>query len=543
MNALMMLMVDPITIAFSVIILSIFSFLAIRQWRERAPNKTGPNTLISLGILGTFTGIFVGLLGFDVENVDESIPDLLAGLQIAFFTSLLGMGCGLGLRLFYVIGPSSPQDGASDTPERIAATLAAIRDGIETGDRQQAEALARVQAALSGDADTSVASQITKLRTESRDQGEKLINEFTEFARTMAENNSKALIEALESVIRDFNTQLNEQFGENFQQLNLAVGALLEWQERYKTHVEIMEARIDAAVEALEETRTAIGEVADSSQAIAGNLERIPVALDRLEELYEGFRQQEQALKQTLEAFAELREAAVAGVPEVRNNLDAVTASARETIGNFAESLTNLIEQQQNTLSAGDAAFQDYAQRIEGMQEVVQTTSNDAAERLVAAVEKSMATIEEEQQNIVQHGKDAFTGYAQQLEDLKEQIANSITDSAGALERDLGQALESFEQSVEQVVRAQREAVAQSNQELQEHIRSAWTKTDEEIETRFDNFDQQMEQELRRALELMGSKLTSLSNKFVNDYTPLTEQLKQVVELAQSARNGSGRRS
>jgi len=40
----------------------------------------------------------------------------------------------------------------------------------------------------------------------------------------MAENNSKALIEALQEVIRDFNAKINEQFGENFKQLNEAVG-------------------------------------------------------------------------------------------------------------------------------------------------------------------------------------------------------------------------------------------------------------------------------------------------------------------------------
>jgi hypothetical protein len=50
----------------------------------------------------------------------------------------------------------------------------------------------------------------------------------------MADNNSKALIEALKEVIRDFNAKINEQFGDNFKQLNLAVEKILVWQEAYR---------------------------------------------------------------------------------------------------------------------------------------------------------------------------------------------------------------------------------------------------------------------------------------------------------------------
>ena len=50
----------------------------------------------------------------------------------------------------------------------------------------------------------------------------------------IAESNSKALIEAFKEVIRDFNTKINEQFGENFKQLNAAVEKILVWQERYR---------------------------------------------------------------------------------------------------------------------------------------------------------------------------------------------------------------------------------------------------------------------------------------------------------------------
>ena len=67
--------------------------------------------------------------------------------------------------------------------------------------------------------------------------------------------------------------------------------------------------------------------------------------------------------------------------------------------------------------------------------------------------------------------------------------------------------------------------------EMRNQIDEAWKQTSEEIEKRFENFDQQMQQELRRSIEILGIHLASLSEKFVEDYGPLTEQLREIVQM------------
>lgn len=57
-----------------------------RRWIDQIPSLVS-----TLGVLGTFLGITVGLLNFDTQDLDNSIPLLLAGLKTAFFTSLAGM--------------------------------------------------------------------------------------------------------------------------------------------------------------------------------------------------------------------------------------------------------------------------------------------------------------------------------------------------------------------------------------------------------------------------------------------------------------------
>ena len=50
-----------------------------------------PSVFTTLGVLGTFIGIFLGLMNFNVEKITESIPTLLGGLKTAFLTSIIGI--------------------------------------------------------------------------------------------------------------------------------------------------------------------------------------------------------------------------------------------------------------------------------------------------------------------------------------------------------------------------------------------------------------------------------------------------------------------
>ena len=54
-----------------------------------------PSVFTTLGVFGTFLGIAFGLMDFNVEDIDASIPNLLDGLFVAFWSSILGIGCSL----------------------------------------------------------------------------------------------------------------------------------------------------------------------------------------------------------------------------------------------------------------------------------------------------------------------------------------------------------------------------------------------------------------------------------------------------------------
>ena len=75
---------DPVNLFFVIIIF----VLAILEYVTKKDLKS---QIISVGVLGTFVGIFIGLQGFDPSDIINSVNHILVGLKTAFFTSIVGM--------------------------------------------------------------------------------------------------------------------------------------------------------------------------------------------------------------------------------------------------------------------------------------------------------------------------------------------------------------------------------------------------------------------------------------------------------------------
>lgn len=71
----------------------IYNIWSIKRRKKFVPYiyNSIPSVFTTLGILGTFIGIYAGLHNFDVNNINESIPQLLMGLKTAFSTSIIGI--------------------------------------------------------------------------------------------------------------------------------------------------------------------------------------------------------------------------------------------------------------------------------------------------------------------------------------------------------------------------------------------------------------------------------------------------------------------
>ncbi len=61
--------------------------------------RSAPSILTSLGIFGTFLGIAFGLMQFDSNNIEASVPAMIDGLGVAVWSSIVGILGALSIRL------------------------------------------------------------------------------------------------------------------------------------------------------------------------------------------------------------------------------------------------------------------------------------------------------------------------------------------------------------------------------------------------------------------------------------------------------------
>lgn len=305
---------------------AIWSIYYIFKYRK-TPEKANPYLFDSIpqvfptiGILGTFLGIASGLYFFDTKNMADSIPLLLDGLKVAFYASIAGI---LGLLIFSKVieniqgknekdkttasdevtalnllinqvKESSEKNSENfkllnesligDSDESLATQFAKMRNQMN----EQSSQLSKIQSALGGDGETSLLTQIQKLRAEQNDYSKltsenttllvETMNEnndiikskFDEFAKLLTENNTKALVEAMEKVITDFNTQMNELIQrlvkENFEELNNSVKSLNEWQKINKEQVATLTGQFNQVVSNLESSSQNIDEISKNTK-------------------------------------------------------------------------------------------------------------------------------------------------------------------------------------------------------------------------------------------------------------------------------------
>ncbi len=222
---------------------------------KRFAHRDFKSTIMSLGILGTFIGISIGLWNFDTTSIEGSVPTLLYGLKTAFLTSVLGIFFSIVLAVIQRL--TSSGEDATDMAEQIRQQRTELRDGFIKSHETLGE-IAKSVGKFDG--------QVSGLRTELKDQSEqsrKLISgEFAKANQTLAESlqkisegANKEIIDALNESIRGFNQNLTDQFGENFRRLNDACLKLVEWQEGHKEEVDATHKQLQDSVDALTETK------------------------------------------------------------------------------------------------------------------------------------------------------------------------------------------------------------------------------------------------------------------------------------------------
>ena len=416
-----------------------------------------PNCLATLGVLGTFTGILIGLLDFNVESIDQSVPSLLAGLKIAFTTSIVGIATSILFRLLKTVTPS-PVQSAETSPEDIYTVLREIRDdGRETA-RASAEHMQQLRKAISSEGDGSLLTQVQKLRSTVQDGQTELIKEFRDFAEHMVENNQKAIVQALEDVIRDFNQNLTEQFGENFKELNAAVASLVDWQNQYREHIEGLQDRLDASVSAIQATQAALSKVEEHSL-------NIPPAIAKLEPALDGLVAQSDALHAHLDAVAQLKDKAIEAFPVIEANLKSVTSD-------LSASVSEAVEKSKTTLAESQSTFDE----ISSGYSTLLSNAEQAQEAMSKGVSDAMTEMNEK-------ASQGFTRHGELIEAAAEEAQKVIQEAWVSSSEKMDQQFGNFDQQMQQELQRSLELLGGNLASLSEKFVSDYAPLTDKLRT------------------------------------------------------------
>ena len=202
------------------------------------------SSIVSIGIFGTFFGVLVGLYGFDTKAIDQSVPVLLEGLKFAFSTSVLGMFLSLTLSILdkFMGGVEDNSDLLRNIDRKMSGVLKALQSPPE------------------------IAKQFDDMKVFLKSHLENINSSLEKALDQLAKGATQEVVKALEKIIREFNQNLLDQFGDNFKQLNIACHKLVEWQDKYRDHIDETEARLMMVMRNLDDARNALLEIAESGQ-------------------------------------------------------------------------------------------------------------------------------------------------------------------------------------------------------------------------------------------------------------------------------------
>jgi uncharacterized phage infection (PIP) family protein YhgE len=390
----------------AVVVLMTFAFHA--RFNDVA-HIHGPTILTTFGIFSTFLGIAIGLADFDPKNIQSSMPSLLDGIRTAFWASVVGVGGALTIKFrHYFVLSGVPADGSKS------------EDDVTVADIERR--LVNIQRALVGKDEGAISSHLKLLNSEICARLDALSDAQKESLEKMSAMGSKSLVEGLRDVIREFNSKISDQFGDNFKQLNSAVYKLVDWQGNYKNHIEHATAQLKSTEKSMAEAANSFKELVRDSQSFVGVSDGFLRILNAIEI-------QRDQLHKMLDSLRSLIDSVSSNLPTVRNQVLQLTKDVTQSV-------------QKNQSQLNEALNQNAAS-----------------------------------------------------------IKTSLDDSA----RQMNQANETFNKNVTEMV----------------------NKTNQQIAA----LDAALETELTKSLTSLGKQLTALSERFVKDYMPLTERLREVVRI------------
>ena len=496
--------------------------------------------LTVIGIFGTFFGIFIGLLAFDIEDIPGSIPGLLGGLKLAFLTSLVGILSAIILKWK---GLRQTQKSSDPRQEAVDALKEALESVETPGESNLSAKLDALKDAIETDGKTTQ-NVLQDTRKDLTDIQSKTLNQLETLTTTVSDEHSQLRKdrEATRDVLADTKNELTGGQVKILGQLETLTSTFSD------KHDLIISSQKDEATETRKTLMDMQSELTDKQNKVYIQLRELTKTVSyehsQLRKEFENFS------KNVAESITELAtKELISSLTKVIDQFNTqLSTQFGDNFKQLNEAVGKTVEWQKQYRRDMDTLadeFQIAAESIEKSRDSLITIADKSGNIVTIAtdLEPILRTLNDQLgafSNLSEKANDAFPIIEKGLEDLttefSDAVQTAITESQ-AQSKKLVDQYDGFQKVINGLddFTSRVDGVTENTSKIIEGLQASIDSQTEALRNSTSyvtTMQTKLDEQLTASINALGTDLAALSQKFVDDYTPLTNSLREVLMIA-----------
>ena len=480
-----------VTIIFGILVAYIlYFFLKEKQYSKESVLG---NIASTIGVLGTFVGISIGLWKFNPNDITSSVPLLLSGMKIAFATSIIGMAASIFMK--YIALKNEDEENIDDIMELFNTMIAESRNVNNTlieNQKQTENVLNKVSeiwASHQENLTVELKSEILNLNNNTISKQEELIGEF-------------------------------KKLGECFTLLNSGVNNLLTWQENYKETIENTTKELETVIQTIHNADESIESISKNSSLIKENNEKLSEVLKEINKT-------QNVIIESNKSIIEISNTAKESIPQINEHFTNIDNRTKEStaylqtlisenlnnIKSYLEKITeDVLSKTTQSIYENNRQFKyEISEHISQCKMLIYSLKDlipDINEHLLSTQKrfnKTLIHFNEEVQNSFKEKTYEINKQVQLLKENTANINNTLDDTISLSTK-----------------RLENITVATSNQ-----IKTMAEEMEKLCVRKIEKLDNTLIEEFTDALSCLAGQLVTISEGFSGDYYRLLEELKE----------------
>ena len=480
-----------VTIIFGILVAYIlYFFLKEKQYSKESVLG---NIASTIGVLGTFVGISIGLWKFNPNDITSSVPLLLSGMKIAFATSIIGMAASIFMK--YIALKNEDEENIDDIMELFNTMIAESRN-------------------------------VNNTLIENQKQTENVLNKVSEIWASHQEN----LTVELKSEILNLNNNIIskqeeligefKKLGECFTLLNSGVNNLLTWQENYKETIENTTKELETVIQTIHNADESIESISKNASLIKENNENLSEVLKEINKT-------QNVIIDSNKSIIEISNTAKESIPQINEHFTNIDNRTKEStaylqtlisenlnnIKSYLEKITeDVLSKTTQSIYENNRQFKyEISEHISQCKMLIYSLKDlipDINEHLLSTQKrfnKTLIHFNEEVQNSLRENTLEINKQVQLLKENTANINNTLDDTIS-----------------ESTKRLENITIATSNQ-----IKTMAEEMEKLCVRKIEKLDNTLIEEFTDALSCLAGQLVTISEGFSEDYYRLLEELKE----------------